>query len=122
MIGISPRLPLAKNGDGGYNLIQTIKDLATQNLKMIVLTSPGERVMDIEFGVGIRSFLFMNNTSNFGPLRNRIMSQTQKYLSWVTIEKVDIFTGEQDHSLVVNIYYSSPSMGLGREVLSIPIN
>ena len=27
-----------------------------QNLKMLILTNPGERVMDPEFGVGIKQF------------------------------------------------------------------
>ena len=56
--GYGPQLPLNQPGDGGYSLLQNYKQMAAQNLKMIVLTSPGERVMDTSFGVGVRNFLF----------------------------------------------------------------
>ena len=59
MAGISPRLPLMLDSvDGPYGLITTYKELATQKLKMLLLTNPGERIMNPDFGVGLKSYFF----------------------------------------------------------------
>ena len=50
--GLAPRLPLVfDNVFGPYGLITDYKELVTQNLKMLILTSPGERMMDTQFVV-----------------------------------------------------------------------
>ena len=49
--GIAAKLPLTvSNVFGTYNLITDFTTLAKQNLKMLVLTTPGEKMMDINFG------------------------------------------------------------------------
>ena len=56
---------------------------------MIVLTSPGERVMDPAFGVGIRRFLFRQNTEQtYSTLKSRIRKQIGRYLPYIKIEKI----------------------------------
>ena len=43
--GLSPKLPLTVSDVfGPYNLNTTFDELAKQNLKMLVLTNPGERI------------------------------------------------------------------------------
>ena len=60
MAGISPKLPLTRDRQDGFALNKTVLDSIKQNVKMVVLTSPGERVMDPAFGVGVRRYLFEN--------------------------------------------------------------
>ena len=65
MYGISPKLPLIVNDlDGHYGLNKTIRQAIKQNFKNLILTSPGERVMDIQFGVGLRNYFFENFTDS----------------------------------------------------------
>ena len=64
MSGISPKLPLYIDPVDGIALNKTLKQMTRQNLKMIILTSPGERIMYPKFGVGLRRYLFMNNTQS----------------------------------------------------------
>jgi len=120
MNGLGPRLPLTLDSDGGHILLKTLKDLARQNLKMIVLTDPGERMMDPTFGVGVRRLLFENQNSDTSVITSRIKSQTKKFLSWVSIDKVKISTSE--HILSISILYHIPSLGPSRLLLSIPLN
>ena len=55
--GLSVKLPLQVNTvDGAYALNKNLEEMAEQNLKMVILTNPGERVMIPEFGAGIRQF------------------------------------------------------------------
>jgi phage baseplate assembly protein W len=75
--------PLIIDGDlnnvsdnSGYHLISDIRTNIKQNLKMLVLTSPGERVMDPNFGVGIKRFLFLMSASIESDSKNILISQT----------------------------------------------
>ena len=57
--GLSVALPLAVNTtDGAYALNKDLESMADQNLKMVILTNPGERIMQPDFGSGIRQLLF----------------------------------------------------------------
>tara|TARA_R110000824_G_C14957696_1_gene651642 strand:- start:12 stop:401 length:390 start_codon:yes stop_codon:yes gene_type:complete len=90
MAGLGARLPLlVSDSEGPYDLLQTIKEVAAQNIKMIVFTNPGERVMDPAFGVGIRRFLFRQNTEQtYSTLKSRIRKQIGRYLPYIKIEKI----------------------------------
>ena len=60
-VGISVKLPLRVTGeDGAYALHKYLIGVVKQNFKNLVLTSPGERFMDPNFGVGAFALLFEN--------------------------------------------------------------
>ena len=102
--GISVSLPLTYDSvDGPYELNKNLRDVVKQNLKNLVLTSPGERVMLPDFGVGARRFLFEPNTGLvFSDLKSRITSQLTKYLPFIQLEDLIVLTSEQDASLSPN--------------------
>ena len=89
--GISVKLPLTVDETfGAYNLNTNFEQLAKQNLKMLVLTNPGERIMNPDFGVGLLRYLFeMNDTTTYNNLTQRIISQTAKYMTFIRINNVD---------------------------------
>jgi hypothetical protein len=97
MAGYSPKLPLTYDSvDGFYKLTKTIKEMAAQNFKMLVLTSPGERVMDPDFGVGLRKYLFENRDEGLEEdIELRIQKQAQKYLPYIEILDIAV-TGFDD--------------------------
>ena len=92
MPGLAARLPLLiSESEGPYDLLQTIKQVAAQNLKMVVFTNPGERVMDIDFGVGIRRYLFRQNvTETHDMLNTRVREQIARYLPYIKITDLQI--------------------------------
>ena len=94
MQGLAASLPLkASDTDGPYELLQTIKEVAAQIIKMIVFTNPGERVMNPNFGVGIKRFLFRQNApETHRVLENRIRQQIGMYLPYVKILRVYLNT------------------------------
>ena len=86
MQGYTPKLPLTLDPTDGFLYIKNLKDLVAQNLKMLILTSPGERIMIPEFGVGIYNFLFELNTQHTQvAIRERIEQQVNQYLPFVQI-------------------------------------
>jgi len=115
MSNYSPKLPLTQNPINGFENNQTVPSVVLQNLKMIVLTSPGERIMDPNFGVGIKQYLFEQNDSmTHNRIKARIINQVREYMPFVTIDEVS-FSSEANNpnvmsnGLLVSIkYYIEP--------------
>lgn len=82
-IGISPALPVISDQiDGPYRLTKSAKQAIIQNFKNLILTNPGERIMDPGFGVGIKEYLFELETSGIKQeIIEKINQQVDKYMS-----------------------------------------
>lgn len=121
--GYSAQLPLQYGPeDGHYILLKNINSVGQQNLKMLVLTNPGERIMNPDFGVGISRYLFQQEGQFVsGDIRNRILSQTNKYLPFIQISNIDIFERKDlSNTFQVTIEYSIPAVrSRGNLVLNI---
>jgi|2_EtaG_2_1085320.scaffolds.fasta_scaffold05203_2 hypothetical protein len=89
MAGFAPMLPLSPDDENGYELIQDALSVIKQNLKMLVLCNPGERIMMPEFGVGMMTYLFEpNGQTTYGNIRSAVNTQVEKYLPFVKIEEI----------------------------------
>ena len=114
MYGISPKLPLIIDDlDGHYGLTKTIREAVKQNFKNLILTSPGERIMDLNFGVGLRTFLFENFSIEVEEnIKFRIYNQTKIYMPFIEINSTDVNQGQDKlGTLFISIHYSIPSLG-----------
>jgi len=109
--GLSIMLPLVLDKEAGpYKMNKTLEDVAEQNLKMIVLTSPGERVMNPAFGVGIRNYLFeLDSPFAVSDIQTRIKSQVRSYAPYIGLKKVDINIDSDNGTLFVRINYRLPN-------------
>lgn len=92
--GISVRLPMHRDGESGIGLTNTISENTRQNLKMLLLTSPGERIMHMDYGVGVRRMLFEPRSTVINLLQSRIRSQVKTYMPYITIIDIEINTSE----------------------------
>ena len=103
--GISPRLPLAIDGDdGAYALNKTYRSMAAQNLKHLILTAPGEHMMDPELGVGLRRYLFEPNINIIHEqIEERIRTQVSRYLPYIDIVSVTMV--HSDEALMLDPSY-----------------
>ena len=113
MAGYGPKLPLKLGTEQGYNMISDLKTLSKQNFLMLLLTNPGERIMDNNFGVGVRRLLFENNNSllrtNF---EHRLRSQVQEYAPYISVTNVDYSNSDEDgYLLSVRITYFIVPLG-----------
>ena len=90
MAGISPKLPLVvTHMDGPYGLTKDPIEAIVQDFKMLILTNPGERIMDPAFGVGLKRFLFQQQGDNvYAALSSRVISQASTYLPQITVDKI----------------------------------
>lgn len=108
--GFSAVIPLQKdNTDGFYSLTKTLADNVKQNFKNLILTSPGERVMISDFGVGIRNYLFENNTTILqNEISVKISEQVSTYMPFLRIENLE-FIDQNEQMIGLRIFYSVPS-------------
>jgi len=92
MSSLAVALPLAPDSGDGFVMIKSLRRMIKQNLKMLLLTMPGERVMNPEFGAGLQRYMFENfgNTNFFAEIDFTIRDQTHKYLPHVKINNVQI--------------------------------
>ena len=116
MPGYGLKLPVTIDPEDGFLLTKSIKETTAQNLKMLVLTSPGERIMDPLFGVGIYNFLFeLNNASTHGMISAKIHEQINKYLSHVEVTRIRYQTPFVDETLDPNF------LGISIEYTILPL-
>ena len=86
---LTPKLPLAIDGSTGYKMIDNYTDLVKQNFKNLMLTNPGERIMDPSLGVCITTFLFeIYNPILYEDITSKIREQVNRYLSYIEIQDV----------------------------------
>lgn len=120
MSGYSIILPLTVDSiDGPYASHKTIKDTIKQNLKMLLLTNPGERIMNPDFGVGIKAALFEQNTESLKQkINDRIVLQVDKYMNYVQILNLQVVNDQNsENALYLLIKYQIPSIGSVDELI-----
>tara|TARA_B100000575_G_scaffold215275_1_gene176000 strand:+ start:519 stop:887 length:369 start_codon:yes stop_codon:yes gene_type:complete len=111
-IGVS--LPLLKDSSDGFQMIKTLRNTVKQNLKMLLLTNPGERIMDPEFGVGVQTYLFSNFSENIqGQLYDKIVQQAATYMPSVEIVNITFTeTNPDTNTFSFQIFYNLRDAGL----------
>jgi uncharacterized protein len=90
--GISVKLPLSYDEvDGPFLLNKDLKEVVRQNLKNLMLTEPGERVMDADFGVGLKRLLFEPiHPVTYDKIKIRIRQQVKKYMPFLGLDNIAI--------------------------------
>tara|TARA_R110000824_G_scaffold399263_1_gene604520 strand:+ start:36250 stop:36642 length:393 start_codon:yes stop_codon:yes gene_type:complete len=112
MSGISPKLPLVTDRtDGSYQLNKTVQESIKQNLRSLMLTNPGEKVMDPEFGAGLQGFLFEPTADPaVRGIKNTIILQVKKYMPFIKVLDIDTsfgipVLGESEQLLKVKVSF-----------------
>tara|TARA_R100000700_G_C3175405_1_gene150245 strand:+ start:2720 stop:3088 length:369 start_codon:yes stop_codon:yes gene_type:complete len=122
MASYAPKLPISRDTSDGFTVIRDFPTMVKQNLKMLLLTIPGERVMEPEYGVGLKTFLFEAFTANtYSQMDDAIRAQVTLYMPYVTIEDIMFSAADQDYNVLnVTLKYSIPRIGTA-DLLEITI-
>tara|TARA_R110000824_G_scaffold363947_1_gene552286 strand:- start:4611 stop:4979 length:369 start_codon:yes stop_codon:yes gene_type:complete len=114
MAGLGPRLPLARDSGDGFRLLKSFERMVRQNLKMLILTVPGERVMEPLYGVGLKRYLFENATQDtYTEIDQRIRQQVNTYMPYVKIQNIKFGASDMDRNqLGIAIKFSIPRIGV----------
>ena len=88
-----------------------IEEVVRFNLKSTILSCPGERRSDPDFGVCAKSFLFEGQDSDFTSLRETMLRQIRKYVPYCRIRQLAINVPENNpNALHIVINYSIPDI------------
>ena len=112
MSSFGVKLPLTRDSADGFTSLKMIQDTVRQNLKMLILTNPGEKIMDVNYGVGIKAFLF-SSRYNFtkSEIEQKIRDQIKFYMPAVLIRKIDFNIQQDQQTLSLSIFYDIPDIG-----------
>ena len=88
-VGIT--LPIQSGSDGYFAQSFKTFDQIRSNLKNLLLTKKGERILQPEFGSGLHDLLFNPATEKFEEdLENTINDAIAKWLPYVIVEDINI--------------------------------
>ena len=107
-MAISLLFPL-EFGANGYKSFSDSETKAAikQHFKMLLLTSPGEYVMDLNFGVGLYNYLFeLQDQERLRSIKPSILNQVSLYMPYVNILQIDLdFNGAERNAMRIKIRY-----------------
>lgn len=113
----SPRLfgmafPFTNQDSGGYLRKASDVELIKNNIKQLILTKRGERVMLPNFGTNLKNYLMEPlDQALFSQIRREILESFTKYAKGVNLNKIQIFPGENStmsggHHLYIKLFCS----------------
>ena len=92
--GIKFPLDIMSN-NAGYTLAD-LKETVRFNLKNIILTNPGERIMIPDFGVGVKRALFsFGSDEMYSNVQDAIEEQVSIYAPYVNLISIQIYSSDQ---------------------------
>lgn len=104
-----PKFPLSKGNQDAFELYEDIEQQIGFFLKNLILTSPGEKISDPRYGVGLRRFLFEQNIqSSRDNIVSRVSSQISTYLPYLIVNDITVSADEAEidtNSMTLRIVY-----------------
>lgn len=99
-VAIGVTLPFVRGNNGFFaQSYQTIEQVKS-NLKNLLLTRKGERLMHPDFGTGLHELLFSPNTDDLeGKIQNTIESAIGYWLPYVTINEIDLEQSKENKDM-----------------------
>ena len=108
----APKFPLKFKEKKLFENIENTKELVRFHLTNLLLTNPGEKISDPNYGVGLRRYMFEQNLPSVrSSIASAISSQMSKYLPFLQVSDIQVSATAQEidsNSLKIKIVYSIP--------------
>ncbi len=103
-------LPFTIGNNGYFAVSYTTKEQIKSNLKNLILTNRGERLMQPEFGCNLRQALFEQiGPDTYSYIRGEIENQIQRWLPYIIINNLDVSsdaTSRDNNRISVGLDYT----------------
>lgn len=114
-VAIGVDLPF--NGNAVFRSNYQTKDAIKNNLINYLLTNPGERIANPNFGAGLREYVFTQITDgNLDFLQEDIQEKINQNFSNISLQSVEVFNQEDKNLIQINISYSVPNTDINDEL------
>tara|TARA_R110002110_G_scaffold132910_5_gene314925 strand:+ start:1778 stop:2179 length:402 start_codon:yes stop_codon:yes gene_type:complete len=120
-----PRWPLKRGNHDTYQIYTEFKSQINFYLKTLLLTAPGENISSPTYGVGLRRYLFEQNTEEVhSVIRTAIYDQIGSFMSYLRVKSVRVTASNEEidtNSLKISITYSIPKKAQN-EIFELTLN
>ena len=115
-------LTTTRKRGGVFTLNYETQEQVKDNIKNLVLTSPGERPYHLNFGVGVYELLFDNATDDvLDVIESRIYSQVEYWLPYVKVHESNVTRAQNNPNGVnIGVTYSAYN-NVRRDVVNIEV-
>ena len=103
-IYVGVRFPLDHSQEGFFYKTKTILEQAKSNMRNLLLTSKGERVMQPEFGSTLTDVLFNQGEDVENQIDEAIREAVSNWLPYIIINEINMF--QQGNQVDVSIDFS----------------
>lgn len=94
-----------------------ITEIVKFHLKNLLLTRPGEKLSDPNFGVGLSNFLFSQHNVKVSEIKNRILRQINRYCNYFdSLDVKVVLSRESDLQITVNIRFVMTEFNVKDEI------
>ena len=88
-------------------------DAVKNSLYNLFTTTPGEKILNPEYGLDFKQYLFLPATVDIAKyIRDEIYSQTARFEPRIKVVNVNITIMEDVNEFDINIYYNIPSLNI----------
>lgn len=114
-VAIGVDLPF--NGEAVFRSNYQTKDAIKNNLINFLLTNPGERIANPEFGAGLRSYIFQQIVEeDLIFLQEDIQNKINENFNNINLQNVEINSQPDSNIIQVNITYSVPNTDINDQL------
>lgn len=128
-IAIGIKLPFSQKNGRLFDLSYTTEEQADSNLRSLLLTRKGERIMEPKFGTDIYDTLFEQSTPETVQRLQRSISQDIAFwLPYISIKELNVNWAEDNlqntdgHSIYVSLIYAVESGDQSEKEIILFIN
>lgn len=109
-------LPLS--GRAVFNSTYTTKDATKANLINFFLTGKNERILNVDFGAGLRNFLFENLTQDTVDSTRELINQSlELYFPQVVVNNLELKTYPDQNLVTFALKYSVKETNITDEIV-----
>jgi phage baseplate assembly protein W len=106
------------NGGSVFAQSYSTEEQAISNLKNLLLTSRGERIMQPTFGTRIREAVFQPNSINLQEFINETLTESiNKWLPYININSIDVTRHIDQHIFYIRLNFSVTEVGANRVIV-----
>ena len=91
---------------GFFRKTKTVLEQSRHNLRNLLLTTPGERIMQPNFGSQLKSIVFEQGQDIPNRVEEVVRSTTDTFLPYINI--INVFTVQEKNEVNVQIEFSVP--------------
>ena len=110
------RFPLGYSPEGFFYKTKTVLEQSKANLRNLLLTTPGERIFQPDFGCNLKNLVFEQRVNLDEEINSTIRVSTEKFLPYININNV--FTIQEQNQVNIQVEFSVPLNPEDIEVLN----